>query len=196
MAKQRFVLDTSAFTGISDSKARIGQHIRRAVDMIAKSRGSDLSFYMPPSAWTELKGMLERKGFPARHINRLDARVIQKSPSRMELLIPSEYLYQYVVEVRDRYNRGLREAEKAVMKTKHGKETHEHVIHELRDNYRTALRQGLLDSEEDLDVLLLAKELKAGIVAKDAGIKKWARHWGIRFIDGESFPQLIKEYMR
>lgn len=148
---------------------------------------------MPPSVWDELVGLLERKDIDPDLISLLDAWLIQKAPSRMELQMPSEFLYQYIIQLRERLNKGLREAEKAVMKAKHAPESHERVIKELREGYKEAMRKGMLDSKEDLDVILLAKEMKADIIAKDEGIANWARMWGIRFIDAEKFEGMIRQ---
>jgi hypothetical protein len=68
------------------------------------------------------------------------------------------------------------------------------VIRSLRDKYKVALRQGILDSKEDLDVLLLAKELGAGVVTADEGVKKWAERMGLRFVDASVFPKMMKIY--
>jgi predicted DNA-binding protein (UPF0278 family) len=56
------------------------------------------------------------------------------------------------------------------------------------------MRQGLLDSAPDLDVLLLAKELEAG-VSSDIGIKKWSEKLGLRFVEASKFPRMLKEYL-
>jgi RNA ligase partner protein len=196
MKTQRFVLDTSAFTGLSDSKASIEKHISKLILLISKARKANISCYVPPSVWKELKAMLERKKISRTLIEKLDAWTIEKSPSRFETSIPAEFLYEYVKEIREHINKGLREAEKAVIKTHHKPETHEKVISELRDGYRKAMRKGLLDSEEDLDVLLLGKELNAGIVASDEGILSWAKQWGIRYEDANTFRRLLEEHLK
>jgi predicted DNA-binding protein (UPF0278 family) len=54
----------------------------------------------------------------------------------------------------------------------------------------------MLDSKEDLDVLLLAKELQAGIVASDEGVMKYAKRWGIRYEHCRTWPVLVKEYLK
>ncbi|MGA2675890.1 MAG: PIN domain-containing protein, partial [Methanobacterium sp.] len=51
-------------------------------------------------------------------------------------------------------------------------------------------------SAPDLDVLLLAKELDAGVVAADEGIKVWAERLGLRFLSAKSFPKMMKEYLK
>lgn len=192
LPKQRFVLDTSAFT-TGGSQKEIEEKIDLMVALIATAKkAANISCYVPPSVWEELEGMLERKNIPREIIRILDAWTIQKAPSRFELTVPSEFIYEYIGEVRERFNRGLRAAEKAVMRKGAPAED---IIKELRESYRTAIRKGLVDSHEDLDVLMLAKELGAGIVAKDEGIMRWAKNWGIRFIDSDSFPRLLEEYI-
>ncbi|MEM0330760.1 MAG: RNA ligase partner protein, partial [Archaeoglobaceae archaeon] len=69
------------------------------------------------------------------------------------------------------------------------------LISKFRDKFRTVMRQGLLDSAPDLDVLLLAKELEAGVVSSDIGIKKWSERLGLRFVEASKFPRMLKEYL-
>jgi RNA ligase partner protein len=70
------------------------------------------------------------------------------------------------------------------------------AIKDFRKKYRAALRKGTLDSAPDLDVLLLAKELGAGVVAADEGIKVWAERLGLRFLSAKSFPKMVGEYLK
>jgi hypothetical protein len=105
----------------------------------------------------------------------------------------------------ERVNRGLRVSEKAVRKAEEKRdetlEDHDHmtqvdrVISELRDEYRDALRQGVLDSREDFDLLILARELDAGVVTEDQGIINWAEDFGLRYLYGRDFPMLLSEYL-
>ena len=69
------------------------------------------------------------------------------------------------------------------------------AIADFRKRYRQALRKGTLDSAPDLDVLLLAKELGAGVVAADEGIKVWAERLGLRFLSAKAFPKMMNEYL-
>ncbi|MFW6458807.1 MAG: PIN domain-containing protein, partial [Halodesulfurarchaeum sp.] len=57
------------------------------------------------------------------------------------------------------------------------------------------LRQGILDSREDFDLLVLARELEAGVVTEDAGIINWAEEFGLRYLRGREFPALLEEYL-
>jgi RNA ligase partner protein len=66
----------------------------------------------------------------------------------------------------------------------------------MRDKYRRALRQGVLDSREDFDLLILARELDAGVVTEDRGVISWADEFGLRYVRGGRFPTLLEEYLR
>jgi hypothetical protein len=70
------------------------------------------------------------------------------------------------------------------------------VLSNMRDKYRRALRQGVLDSREDFDLLVLARELDAGVVTEDTGIISWADKFGLRYVRGGQFPTLLEEYLR
>ncbi len=196
LKKQRFVLDTSAFTAAGETGEEIEENIKTLVELISKAKKANITCYTPPSVWEETEKMLSNKEITDEELNKLDSWLIRKSPSKAELKVPAEFIYQYVLEVRENINKGLREAEKAVMKTEEGPEPVEDVISDLRDKYRKALRQGIIDSTEDLSVLLLAKELGGGIVAKDKGIEDWSKEWGIRYIDAEAFPSLLREHIK
>ncbi len=70
------------------------------------------------------------------------------------------------------------------------------ILSDMRDKYRRALRQGVLDSREDFDLLILARELDAGVVTEDRGIISWADEFGLRYVRGGQFPTLLEEYLR
>ena len=54
------------------------------------------------------------------------------------------------------------------------------------------LREGILDSEEDFEVLMLAKELNATIMTSDQGLVKAAEELGVRCADIDSFYSHVK----
>jgi RNA ligase partner protein len=109
---------------------------------------------------------------------------------------------EYIISVRQKINRGRRLAEDFILEASAiGKASEKleedtaNLISKFRDKYRTVMRQGLLDSAPDLDVLLLAKELEAGVVSSDIGIKKWSEKLGLRFVEASKFPRMLKEYL-
>ena len=53
----------------------------------------------------------------------------------------------------------------------------------------------LVENMPDIDTLILAKELAAGVVSADKGIKAWTERMGIRYIEANFFPQIILTYL-
>lgn len=205
--KQRFVLDTSLFITeeIRDGDEGVEAASLALLDDIAEARLEfGISCYMPPSIERELTTMLEEREVSDEVYQKLNTWVITKSPAHYEVMIPAGMVYEFIDEMSDRVNRGLRVSEKAVRKAeqRRGDETDDdylsavdRVISDLRSEYRDALRQGVLDSREDFDLLILARELDAGVVTEDRGIIKWAEDFGLRYLEGRDFPPLLREYL-
>ncbi|MGM0591229.1 MAG: RNA ligase partner protein [Halobacteriota archaeon] len=206
--KQRFVLDTSVF--ITDEIREDGESLEEAVlrllDLVARAKlDLNISCYMPPSIHRELTDMLDRREVSDEVFSKLNTWIIRKSPARLEVMVPAELVYGFVDEMSDRVDRGLRVSEKAVRKAHHSRsetvEDHDYmtevdkVISTLRDEYRSTLRRGVLDSREDFDLLVLARELEAGVVTEDTGIIEWADDFGLRYMRGREFPGLLREYL-
>lgn len=207
--KQRFVLDTSAFITreIRREDEDCEAAVLRLLDMIAEAKLMlNISCYIPPSVYEELRGMLESRDVSEDVYSKLNTWVIKKNPAHFEVMIPAEIVYGFIDEMSDRVNRGLRVSEKAVRKAESSRgepiEDHEFmteidkVISDLREEYRTTLRQGVLDSREDFDLLILARELEAGVVTEDQGIINWAEDFGLRYLKGRDFPLLLEEYLQ
>ena len=204
--KQRFVLDTSLFLTeeIRRDDEDLAAALERLLDVIAEAKVQlGISCYFPPSIYEELTTMLAERDVPDEVLSKLSTWVIKKNPARYEVMIPAEIVYGFIEEMSNRVNRGLRVSEKAVRKAEEsrGKATDDHmsevdrVISDLRDDYRDALRQGVLDSREDFDLLVLARELDAGVVTEDTGIISWAEDFGLRYLRGREFPTLLEEYL-
>jgi hypothetical protein len=70
-------------------------------------------------------------------------------------------------------------------------DTEPETITNLRKKYRSALREGIIDSTEDVDLILLAKELDAILVTADTGILTWADKLGIRFIESRNLRGIL-----
>ena len=206
--KQRFVLDTSLFL---TPEIRSGDEDLEAacldlLDLISEAKlVHNISCYMPPSIQVELTTMLEDRDISDDVLTKLDTWVITKSPAHYEVMIPADLVYEFIDEMSERVDRGLRVSEKAVRKAEESRaetvEEHDHmtevdkVISDLRDEYRDTLRQGVLDSREDFDLLILAQELDAGVVTEDQGIINWAEDFGLRYLKGRNFPPLLREYL-
>ena len=187
---ERVIIDTSIFTnpeiyqsfGASPTEA-----LRTFLEIIGKLEGP--SFYMPPSIYQELLNFVEIKDIPTD----LQIRIFQKPPKRYELSVPAVLLYELIEDVRHRIDKGLRVAEEAVRKT--SPETEPETIANLRKKYRTALREGIIDSKEDVDLILLAKEMDGILMTADIGIVNWADKLGIRHIDPRVLRGILDKLM-
>ncbi len=110
-----------------------------------------------------------------------------KSPNKYKIKIPGIILYNFVGEMRDRINRGLRVSEKAVREFN----DKDNAIRYLRENYRRVMREGIVDSKEDIDTILLAIEQKAILSTADEGQIKLAMELGIEIIEPKNFYNLF-----
>ena len=66
----------------------------------------------------------------------------------------------------------------------------------MRRKYRDALREGILDSKEDVDLLLLAYELDAVLVTADNGAVAWAEKLGITWLLPDKFTDFVEAAIR
>ena len=184
--KEAVVLDTSLFVNpdVRDSFGRTPTEAFESFLSLAL-QAYLLEFYMPPSIFEELLNFIE----PEKISGDLLVILHQKPPKKYELTCPAFLLYELIEDIRERINKGLRVAEKAVRGvTKAGEEE---TIKDLRRKYREALREGIIDSKEDVDLILLARELDALLVTADQGIIKWAEKLGIKWL----LPSKFKEYL-
>jgi RNA ligase partner protein len=216
LAKQRFVLDTTAFT---DNVLRedlgngdLTQSVDVMLDLLARSRIKlNISCHMPPVTYKEFSDYMARYECPDEVMVKAETWIVKKTPNRYDTQIPSEIFFEYVQDMRERMNKGMKTSETAIWeaavesmvmtsrgeaKNKVEMEIIGKAIKDFRKKYRAALRKGTLDSAPDLDVLLLAKELGAGVVAADEGIRVWAERLGLRFLNANSFPKMLKEYLK
>lgn len=216
LPRQQFVLDTSLFITeeIRNDGESLEEAVLRLLDLVATARLElNISCHMPPSIHDELAAMLRDRPISDEVFSRLDTWVVRKSPDRYGVTIPANIVYNFIDEMSDRVDRGLRVSEEAVreveqldpeeLTSESGKEESngymteaDHILSSMRDKYRQALRQGVLDSREDFDLLVLARELNAGVVTEDRGIISWADEFGLRYVRGGQFPTLLEEYLR
>lgn len=182
----KVVLDTSLFVN-PDVRASLGNTPTEALEtfLFLAAQIHILDFYMPPSIFGELLNFVEKD----RIAGDLLLILHQKPPKKHELKCPAFLLYELIEDMRERVNKGLRIAEKAVRSAE--KKKADEIIQDLRRKYRDALREGIIDSKEDVDLLLLAMELDALIITADQGLIRWAEKLGIKWL----FPDKFKEYL-
>jgi RNA ligase partner protein len=184
--RDRAVLDTSLFVN-PDVRRAFGDTPTEALEsfLFLAAQAPVFEFYMPPSVFSELRNFIE----PQKISGDLLVYLHQKPPKKHEIAIPGYLLYELLEEIRERVNRGLRVAERAA-RNPEGRPTDE-LVQDLRRKYREALREGIIDSKEDVDLILLSRELNALLVTADQGVIKWADKLGIRWL----IPEKFKDYM-
>ena len=182
----RVVLDTSLFVN-PDVRRGFGETPTEALEafLFLAAQIHILEFYMPPSIFEELLHFVEKDKIPEDLLLILH----QKPPKKHELKCPAFLLYELIEDIRERVNKGLRISEKAVRSV--AEKSPDEIIQDLRRKYREALREGIIDSKEDVDLLLLAMELDALLVTADQGLIKWAEKLGIKWL----FPEKFKDYL-
>jgi len=185
MEKERLIPDTSIFTN-PDVYRQFGEIPELAFQnfllLVAELEG-EVGVYLPTSVYEELKRMLPALQVPPRARSVLKV----KSPKKYELYIPAFLMYDFIEELRNRINKGLRVAEEAVKASSYKKP--EEVLKFLRKRYREVLREGIVDSKEDLELILLGLELDGVILSADRGVLRMADSLGLRFWE----PKEIKE---
>ncbi len=184
--KDKVVLDTSLFVN-PEVRNDFGGSPTEAIKgfLLLAEQIPSLEFYMPSTIFEELMNFVDRRKVPGK----LMAIINQKSPGKHEMKVPAVLLYELIEDIRDRINKGLRVAEKAVRSV--GTVDERELIKGMRKSYREALREGIIDSREDVDLILLAKELDAMLVTVDHGAIKWAEKLGIRWL----IPDKFKDYL-
>lgn len=191
LKEESFVIDTSIFTN-TDVGIAFGRSPTAALKGFLKliSKLERPCFYMPPSIYRELMNFVDATKIP----KDLQVKIFQKPPKKYEMNVPAFLLYELIEDVRHRIDKGLRVAEQAVREVV--TDTEPETIANLRKKYRSALREGIIDSTEDVDLILLAKELDGILVTADTGIMTWADKLGIRFIESRNLRGIIESLIK
>ena len=192
MKNTRIVLDTSIFVN-PDSRRLFGKTPREALEVFLDklTDKKSIACYFPPSVYEELMKFIEKPPAAKKLIL-----IKKKPPSSYQSSIPAILLYEFIEEMRLRMNKGLRIAEKYTRKglksTSGERKSEEEIIKPLRQEYRVALREGVIDSKEDFDLVLLAKELDAYLATADKGLVDWAQKLGIACLGPRELEEIIK----
>ncbi len=181
------MLDTSLFVN-PDVRNSLGKTPTEAFSQFLSlaKEATSLEFYMPPSIFEELMNFVSRDALSGELLLHLK----QKPPARLDIKLPAMLLYEFVEEMRERVNKGLRIAENSA-RSAHSADTDD-LVKGLRRKYRNALREGILDSKEDVDLILLAYELDAVLVTADNGAVLWAEKLGVTWLLPEKFRSFVE----
>lgn len=186
------ILDTSVFVN-PDSRTFFGNTPKEAfsnfLDQLKDKK--HINCYIPPSVYEELAKFIEKMPPTKKTVL-----INKKPPSSYQTPIPAMLVYEFIEEIRLRINKGLRIAEKYTRKglmapVPAKKERSEELIKNLRQEYRVALREGIIDSKEDFDLVLLSKELNAYLATSDLGLVKWAQKLGITCINAQELKEIV-----
>jgi len=184
MSERKYVLDTSLFVNPMARKS-FGKTPSDAVHGFVKAMGGiDLDIYMPPSIRMELRNFVSEEA-----IDELDLVIKKRAPNVYSIYLPAAVFYDFVEDIRNRINKGLRLAEEFA---KDNRPENDEKLGKLREKYREAMRTGIIDSKEDFELVLLAKELDATLVSSDEGVVKFANQIGCGWLAAEKFYPLLK----
>lgn len=182
---RKFVIDTSLFVN-PYAREHFGKNPKAAVKGFIKLiKKSDAEFFIPPSVFRELRNFI-----PEKEAHELELYVKKRAPNMYSIYIPAAVFNDFIEDIRARLNKGLRIAEEFAQDNR---PENQEKLSKLRDKYRDAMRTGLVDSKEDFELLLLAKELEATIISSDEGILKFADKIGCEWLNANKLYAYLKK---
>jgi RNA ligase partner protein len=196
------VIDTSVFVNPASGQF-FGNSPTGALVSFLGLLGSNpnIEVVLPPSIYSELMYFIEQPSIPPS----LLIKIKQQAPKKHELKVPGFFIYSLVESFRDRVDRGLRLAERNVREALatpvvSSENRDPAVMREdakqistLRESFRRMMREGMLDSKADVDLLLLAYELNATLISADEGVLLWAENLGITVLPYAQLRTLIED---
>ncbi len=177
------VIDTSVFVN-PDTRQLLASDASGALQRfleLARARG--IKVYVPVSVSKEMAHFIRPDV-----MDRLKAQATVRAPDLFGMMVPAAVLHFFVREIRKRIDKGLRLAEQAVRV-----ENSAENVRRLREQYREAVRSGIVDSVEDLDVVLLAKEVGGAVLTADEGIHNMAHALGVESLTLRDFMLKLGE---
>ena len=185
MAARKYVIDTSLFVN-PHARGKFGANPSAAVrGFVRMADGLDIAVYMPPSVFKELGNFVE-----ASALEELELVLKKRAPNIHGIYLPAAVFYDFIDDVRVRINKGLRLAEEFA---KDNRPDNDAKLGRLREKYREAMRTGIIDSKEDFELVMLAKELEASLISSDEGAIKFAMELGCEWMGADKFHPLLKK---
>jgi RNA ligase partner protein len=185
MPERKYVIDTSLFVN-PHAREHFGPDPSAAVEGFIKAiEGLDISVFMPPSVFGELKNFVR-----AETMNELELVLKKRAPNVYSIYLPAAVLYDFIEDMRERINKGLRLAEEFA---KDNRPDNDEKLRKLREKYRDVMRTEIIDSKEDFELVLLAKELDATLVSSDEGAIKFANQIGCEWLNASKFHLALKK---
>lgn len=192
-----FVIDTNFFVNLQ-RPINLGANKEEVVENFIKLTkplisSQKIKLFTSPGSLKELRSFFEGQD---ELIEKMLNFVVVRSPDTTNISLNASLFAKLVEEINKRLYRGLRVNEELLTRSlaeeNQNPEKNQIFIKELRSRYRKATREGFLDSTTDLEIILLAKELRGGIVSSDNGLLEWARTFGCEECQPEQFVALLK----
>jgi RNA ligase partner protein len=205
--KKELIVDTSIFVNPASSRQFGGSPAESLIEFLKMvERNPAVCVYMPPSIYSELMHFIDEKLIP----KNLLLLIKQQPPKKHEIKVPGVFIYDLVEEMRGRIDRGLRLAERHVREAIQAKpadlipeennskkiQPDFESISRLRETYRRIMREQMLDSKADVDLLLLAYEIGGTLVSADDGVVLWAEKFGIECLPFDRLGTLLSEFIK
>ena len=171
------VIDTSVFVNPDARRLLAGDADSALLHFLDLARAYGIKVYVPVSVSKEMAHFVADAV-----MDRLKAQATVRAPDMFGMTVPAAVLHFFVREMRKRIDKGLRLAEQAVRA-----ENSAENVRRLREQYREAVRSGIVDSVEDLDVVLLAKEVGGAVLSADEGIRNMAQALGVETLTLREF---------
>lgn len=179
----KFVIDTSLFVNPQAHKSFGATPSASVAAFIEMIDSLEVGFFMPASTFKELSHFIGDSSHD------LEPYVKRRSPNLYSIYLPAGVMYDFIDDIRERINKGLKLAEEFANDNREDTSK----IGKLREKYRGAMRTGLVDSKEDFELIMLAKELDATLVSADEGILSFADKIGIEWINAQKFHGVLKK---
>lgn len=178
--QRKYVIDTSVFTN-PDGRQALGADAPSAVaGFLQLVEREGLEVFMPVTVYRELSNFLAEE-----QLTELRLHTTVRQPDLHNIHVPAAMFHTFIQDLRHRVNKGMSIAEKAIQR-----ENVPENVRWVRDQYRAAVRGGMVDSTEDFEVVVLAREVGAAVVSEDRGIAHMASELGLEIFSGPEFARL------
>lgn len=178
--QRRYVVDTSLFTNPEGQRAFGADSDQALTGFVELIEQQGLEVYLPLSVFRELGDFLGEDPLTV-----LRRHTTVREPDLHNIQVPAAMFHAFIQDLRNRVNKGLAIAEKAIHR-----EAAPENVRWVREQYRAAVRGGMVDSAEDFDVVVLAREVGAAVVSEDRGIANMAAELGLEVFSGREFARV------
>jgi RNA ligase partner protein len=201
--QKTIVVDTTVFTDPGVAREFSGQCARANMPtwalknvLLAARKRTDVHLMTTPQVWAEIEKFVNFK--KDKNLAGLVANELAQKSHDPGLLMPAYLMLEYVAEMRQRNHaaelRGVKDLKTAIQMDleKDGfKEPGADLVANYRATVRRMTREGTVDSEADMSLILLAYQENAILVTSDTGLMLWAQKFGVQVLPASVFSQMM-----